>query len=169
MTTLMASRKAQLSFDLAFALILVMIVLGMVTSYQNNVEASLNVVNSRALMGLNVIADYTTGDLNAFYNSLVQMPSANATHTLELPGNDTLFSDPTGSNKYELNYTVTFPVDKTIKFADMSDPSVSLTRTTGYSIMCSPSRISLSKSPGTTITLTECKISGDNMACRSCA
>ena len=166
MTKLMHSRKAQLSFDMAFALILIMIVLGMVTSYQNNVEASLNVVNSRVLMGLNVIADYTTGDLNAFYNSLIQIPNANATHVLELPGTY-LFSDPAGSNKYELNYTVIVSAGK-IRFADMDEPSVYLERLTGYLVSCDTGSVPI-KSPGANITLAECTISGDNLKCDNCA
>ena len=167
MTTIVTSRKAQLSFDMAFALILMMIVLGMVVSYQNNVEASLNVVNGRALMGLNVIADYTTGDLNAFYNSLTQISPNNATHVLELPGSY-LFSDPTGSNKYELNYTISNVDSGMARFADMSDATVFVERKTGYRISCGAGSVP-SAYPGTSITLIECKISGKNIDCVRCA
>jgi len=165
MTTIVTSRKAQLSFDMAFALILMMIVLSMVVSYQNNVEASLNVVNGRALMGLNVIADYTIGDLNAFYNSLIQIQPSNATHVLNMT-DSYLFSD--SGNKYELNYTVKNLGSAMVRFEDMSDASVFVERKAGYLISCSAGSVP-PKSPGTTITLTECKISGKNIACVNCA
>ena len=153
--------KGQLSFDLAFAIILALIIFAALISYWQTSEAS--VQGGRVLMGLNMIADYTLGNLNAFHNSIGD--SDNVTYTLDML-DDYLFGSPSNpDNLYDLGYDVSFDTTK-ITFRDASNPTTQVEREMGFDIDCTPSISLLNK--GDVITFKTCRISGSHIKCASC-
>lgn len=172
MTRKLFKEKGQMSFDLAFAIILALAVYGMLAGYWSASRQS--VEDGRRLMALNVLADYTQGNLNAFYNSLVG--GGNATYSLKFPGDGLFDAGVEDTNYYSLplKYTVGF-ADTTMTFTDSLDPSTTqrhVERDLGFGITksaggsaCIPAS---SIATGGNLTLTDCWVNSGLLTCVSC-
>lgn len=151
----------QLSFDLGFAIIMALIIFSSLITYWRTSEISIQ--DGRALTGLNMIADYTVGNLNALRNSI---GSSTVTYSLDLL-DEYLFTAPgqTGS-RYNLSYQVTFNQQQ-VTFTDANNPSRAVVRYLGFDINCQTGALGTYKT-GDVITLKECHLSGGNINCGEC-
>ena len=155
-------RKGQLSFDLGFAIILALLIFAALMAYWQTSEAS--VQEGRVLMGLNMIADYTLGNLNAFHNSIGT--SDNVSYSLDLL-DEYLFSTSSDPRYgYNLSYQVTFNLPQII-FSDTHDASRRVVRELAFDIDCSAPIPALET--GDVFTFKTCQISGSHIKCASCA
>jgi len=171
MTTKLMQRKGQLSFDLAFAIIMLILIFNMLVSYVNTSQSAVRVMESRDLMGLNLLADKTVGGLNSFYNSLIASPQ-NGTFRLNLT-DDFLFGS--SSTDYEIKYNITFSPSVSPPCAPSSycilfeSPGSSVVRGIGFVIEGAPSCMAIPRlSKNDTITFSNCKILSDKLVCRNC-
>lgn len=155
--------KGQLSFDLGFAIILALLIFSAIMTYWQTSEAS--VQKGRVLMGLNMIADYMVGNLNAFYNSIGS--SRNVTYSLDLL-DDYLFSNTSDPQYgYNLSYQVTFNLPQ-ITIRDRHDPTKQVMRRVSFrDIDCDTGALG-THDTGDVITFKTCMISGQDIYCDEC-
>jgi hypothetical protein len=145
-----------LSFDLAFAIIMVLTIFSVLISYEETALAS--VENGRSLAALNIAADHFVGNINAFYNSLQY--GGTADYTMELPARF-LFNEP-GEDFYEINYTLNISGSPTS--IALNESTLRIDRDFGFEI----TDCSLRKYKGESITFTNCTIISGNLACTLC-
>lgn len=169
MKRLGSSRAGQLSFDMAFAIVAVAMVSGMLLEYFNISVWSHE--DARRMFALNVVGDYTASRLNSFYTSLIGA-SGNATLSMDLP-EKYLAGSP--DNDYGIGYTVNIsaPAASNAKFTFKSqeDPLLSTSRQMGFAIECNPSSpMPASVAQGGRIRLQECTIlSTRRLKCEKCS
>jgi len=152
------SRKGQLSFDMGFAVIMVILIVSMIISFRSSSESS--AIPGMKQMGLNSVADYTAGNLNEFYNSLQN--NVNASYTFVLPLE---FTVQGLGNRYTLTYNLSIdPIDHTT--LTVTDGTQTATRELSFDFPdCSIPLFP--KGPGEPISLSNCKISGTDILCKS--
>lgn len=155
--------KGQLSFDLGFAIVLVLMVLTILIEYTNT--ASGTVEDGSKLMALNMIADYAAGNLQSFYNSLVGT-EAEATYLLDMT--DAHLYAPAGqAAQQDVVYEMSFSGGK-ISVSDTADMSLSgeeISRELGFRIRCPGLGTA---SPGDRITFNGCAAEGGSLSCERC-
>jgi hypothetical protein len=154
--------KGQMSFDLAFAVIIVLAILGMVVNVIDETRGQ--TVKDKTLIALNSLADYTFGEINSFYNSL-RATDGNATLKLPLP-NKWLFDN---SNAYSTKYNVTYvDASKILKFSSGLEY---LNRTLAFQIECASGSLPTvtPASAGQTLWLRNCKITSTRLSCVRCS
>lgn len=161
MTGIMASEKGQMSFDMAFAVVLILLIFAMLAGYFQTSSSAAS--ETSKLMALSVIADYTVGNLQALYNSLQgSEQSANATYILDMRG-DTMYGDL--DKPYVVDYKATRRPGNTLRFALADDTNTFIDRELGFSLTnCDLN--SLDISPGDKIKMTGCHAqSGGSLSC----
>jgi outer membrane lipoprotein-sorting protein len=167
MTARKMKGKGQLSFDMAFAIIMVLAISSALLSYSTTSQQS--VERGRRLAALNMAGDYVTGSLNSFYSSLI--PGGNATYVLKLP-DKFLFNEPDpDKDDYEIAYTVGFVISGTKTRVTLTDTDAShnaaISKELGFRINCmSPLPSNVPK--GSEINFNHCTISGNQLSCQSC-
>jgi len=162
MTSTKTDRKGQLSLDLALAIILVLAIFSSVLSYSETLQSSIE--PGRTLMGLNMVADYTTGLLTTFYNSVVSLNSANSLYSLRFP--DTYSPD----SKYAIDYNITFDCTGTTCKLEFNNLGNVVNRTLNFKITgagCNKFNLSLAGN-GHLLHLNECGLSGPHLSCNKC-
>ncbi len=155
------TNRGQLSFDLGFAIILVLVISGVVVGYWQTSQAS--VETGRKLMALNMIADYVQGNLNSFYNSLTT--DSNVSYSLRML-DEYLFEYET-DNDYRIGYVADLSGDP-IEFEDAKDAENVQERKLGFNIDCDSGSLPDSAIPGEVIRFKECKLLGSSLSCESC-
>jgi|GEM_PF-6874184 len=160
--------KGQLSFDMGFALIFVMIVIGMTIAYYNNTEATMTVMHGRHLMAYGTVADAAAAELQSFYASIMQLPAGDNA-TLSLHFSDAFYADAGGrGNKYSLAYNVTDFRTGTLTVVDFVNATLYATRGIGFGISCNTGGWTVIF-PGQSLTLTDCHIDSGDLKCGSCS
>lgn len=154
MTVMTMKGKGQMSFDLAFAVVLVLSVFSMVVHFTTTSRDSSEA--GRDLMALNMAADYTAGSLNALYASVVS--GGKAAYNLTLI--DEYLYGPDDSNPYNMDYEVVFG-GSTITVRDSNDQNLKVTRKV-VSVSC----LSGTKQMGEVIELSNCIDSGSSLNCK---
>lgn len=166
MKRLKSSRAGQLSFDMAFAIIAVVLVSGMLLEYFNISVWSHE--DARRMLALNIVADHTYSKLNSFYASLIGA-SGNASLSIDFP-EKYLAGSP--GNDYGIDYAVgiSAPAASNAKFTFYNpvDPSLSTSREMGFAINCASPMISPVMQGGR-IRLQECVISSGGINCETCS
>jgi hypothetical protein len=163
----MMNGKGQMSFDLGFAIILILIIMGSVQRFTDATEDS--ITNGQKLMTLNMIGDYTYGNLNSFYISLIGAET-NASYTLTFL-DEYLYSD-SGSG-YLMSYEISGIDSSDIVFKDSSDPALYVRRELGFEFDCLGVDWDMA-TPGSSLVLENCKVqlSGSgipgDLSCRLC-
>jgi len=171
MKKLYDSRTAQISLDLAFAILLVLTVT--MSMYDYSEELSGSIVTNRRLEALNALADYAADNLNSFHNSVLLTGGSNSSYSLKML-DEYAFADA-GGNKYELNYTLAIDCGSNceLSFMETSRPPgpdlIVAVRTLGYSINCITGMLpAWGLEGGQTLNLQGCSLSGDDLSCGSC-
>lgn len=173
MKTIKNSRRAQLSFDLAFAIILVLTLFGVFLSYSSTTQQSIEA--GRRLAALNMLADYTIGNLNSMHSSLV-LTGGNVSYTMKLP-DDFAFNNPAqfDNNTYEINYNISFTkisgggTNLTVTDTSYSPKILSITKRIYFDIECGAGASAPSNAlRGGSLIFTECHEAGGDLSCTSC-
>ncbi len=154
------SGKGQMSFDMAFAVILILVIFATLAGYYNN---SLKAASDTGeLAALTAIADYTAGNLQALYNSLAYAPDGSkANYTLELKG-DTMYGN--SDKPHIVEYTAS--LGSMVSFTSASDAGKTFTvqRRLGFNFNSGCGELS----PGTTVTLIDCDAGTRSLNCDDC-
>jgi hypothetical protein len=154
MTTNNTSRKGQMSFDLGFAIILMLLVLGMIAGYWEDTVSSTRV--PRARFARNTLENYVVNNLNAFYTSLLGGGTGNYSMSLS---DEFLFNDlpDVDDNPYEVDYTVQLSYSNlTLSIGPDNIRIVQLGFDTGCTI---------NADRGQSILFKNCEESGGNLGC----
>jgi len=169
----MKTRKGQMSFDLAFAIVMILTVLLSITLTSQSTEKASE--PGRMMMQLNTVADHTYRSLHSFYNSLVSS-DGNSSYTLELPETTLLIKEVTdpvaaGEGKVysQLDYEVQF--DRSINVRT-EDQELSVSRgSLNFDILCGGSRLSTAWiNGGNQISFVGCSIrTNGDLDCSSCS
>jgi hypothetical protein len=163
-----SSRAGQLSFDMAFAIIAIIMVSGMLINYFNISVWSHE--GARRMFALNIVADTTYSKLNSLYTSLIGA-SGNASLSIDFPVKYLAGGSP--GTEYEINYTVLISVPSaagaTFTFNNQADPLLSTSRLMGFVVECKSSPMPTSVVQGDRIRLQDCKISTGHLKCEKCS
>jgi DNA polymerase elongation subunit (family B) len=158
-------KKGQMSFDLAFALLFVLMLLTMLSNFSANEISS--VEGGRALAGLSMVGDSVAGKLTSFYNSLILLEEE-GDFVLELPV-DFVYADE--NTTYALDYNVTFTgASNSITIADRNNSQLEIVRSVPFDIECTnhggPPPDAYHR--GDVIMFTNCTEGTDEITCDSC-
>ena len=158
--------RGQMSFDLGFAILSIIMVFSMLLGFGNSSMES--TYDGRKLMAMNMAADYIIGNLNAFYASLIGS-SSTVTYRIEYP-DDYVFNVPIDENVYEIDYEVEIsPGSDLIIISDPSTTPVNdVKRKLGFDIICGAGGISGPFSKGSSIIFMECSLNGAVLECAQC-
>ena len=145
-----------MSFDMAFAVVLILLIFTMLVGYYNTSSKAAS--DTSEVAALSAMADYAAGGLRALYNSLSGSPGSKADYVLEMK-NDTMYGN--SERAHIVDYTAN--IGSTLEFSSESDDGADFTvsRVLGFAFNCGLTGLS----PGDKVVLKGCEASSGSLSC----
>lgn len=170
MIAIIGSHKGQLSIDLAFAIVLFLVVVAMINDQY--LAASGSIESPRTIAAINSIRYSLAGSIDAFYYTLPDSGGANI--SLNMPDRYTFAPtsadfpyDLNPQNEYSINYTVDFDTSPFLFVVSDTKGISSQRRTFTFDLSCASGNL-ITALPGQDLILSGCVLNGPDVDCDNC-